>query len=535
MSAELENLEKIIYNIMSSIFRKLQVKKPKQSRFNLSHEVKLSCNFGELIPILCQEALPGDVFASKSQIFTRFAPLLAPVMHRINVYTHYFFVPNRLIWDEWEDFITGGDDMAASPVHPYFLLTDSYMVPKGSLFDYLGLPTGVKGLGKVSSLPFRAYNLIFNEWYRDQNLQKELAVNKSSGQEAHTGPYSQVAHRCWEKDYFTSALPFAQKGGDVHISAGESAPVVLSNTEKMQSWVTYNGDRAAAGDASFSQRGTGAPIDKISTLNASDGARTYLDPNGTLKADLSNSKGTTINQLRDATRLQEFLEIAARAGSRFKEQLFAHFGVMSKDSRLDRPELIGGGSSNVVISDVPQTSQSTDTSAQATLAGNALSFQENNGFKYKCAEHGFIIGIMSVLPRTAYQQGINKMFLRDDKFDYAFPVFANLGEQPILNKELYVSGAADDDEVFGYTPRYAEYKYQPSRVCGDMRDNLSFWHLGRQFKDRPTLSSKFVECDHKNLSRIFAVEDEKEDKLWVQIYNDVRAIRKLPYFGTPQL
>lgn len=516
---------------MSSIFKKLQVKKPGSSRFNLSHEVKLSCNFGELIPFICQETLPGDIFASKSQIFTRFAPLLAPVMHRINVYTHYFFVPNRLIWDEWEDFITGGDDMESSPVHPYFDFTKKYSVEKGDLGDYLGLPTGVKGIGKVSALPFRAYNLIFNEWYRDQNLQSELYVSKKSGEDIYYETYSKIAHRCWEKDYFTSALPFAQKGGDVHISAGEYADVVLdAKSGEWQSWESPYGE-VDAGPAEFRKNG---PITTLGSSNF-EAQHTNLDPNGTLKADLKHSKGTTINQLRDATRLQEFLEIAARAGSRFKEQLFAHFGVVSKDSRLDRPELIGGGSSNVVISDVPQTSQSTDTSAQATLAGNALSFQENNGFRYKCAEHGFIIGIMSVLPRTAYQQGINKMFLRDDKFDYAFPVFANLGEQAILNKELFVDGKDADNEVFGYTPRYAEYKYQPSRVCGDMRDNLSFWHLGRQFKDRPTLSSKFVECDHKNLSRIFAVEDEKEDKLWVQIYNDVRAVRKLPYFGTPQL
>ena len=513
-----------------SIFTKVKMRKPKKSGFNLSHEVKLSCNFGELIPILVQEALPNDTFRHKSEVLCRFAPLLAPIMHRVNIYTHYFFVPNRLIWDEWEKFISMDYSESDKPIHPHFFNNpiSQNIIQKGSVGDYLGLPTSTDSkaaLGQISALPFRAYNLIYNEYYRDETIQPERYLNTSSGMDIYLGNYDTLARRAWEKDYFTSALPFPQAGGDVHIKLGESAPI---NPTKTPPVFRVNGGETGASEVFHSaDRGVGDLAD-------SKGRTLYFEESG-LEADLSNSKGTTIRDFRRANKLQEWLEKNATAGRRYVEQLFAHFGQKSQDSRLQRPEYLGGNKVPVVISDVPQTSQSTDTSAQATLAGNATSLYEDNGFKYNCPEHGYIIGIMSVLPRTAYQDGIPKMFLRDDTFDYAFPTFANIGEQEIKNKELFVTGTEKDDETFGYAPRYSEYKYVPSRVAGDFRDNLSFWHLGRQFKKLPTLSPEFIQCNHENLSRIFAVEDGAEDKLWIQVFNDTRATRCLPYFGTPQL
>ena len=512
-----------------SIFDKISLKKPRGSVFDLGHEVKMSCNFGELIPIMCNEVVPGDVFNHSSEIQLRFAPLLAPIMHRVNVYTHFFFVPNRLVWDSWEDFMTGGKHGNLQPLMPYFKLWN--MEYKNyPLMDYFGIPewiipTDKEGL-KINALPFRAYNLIFNEYYRDQNLQDEAVVGTSSGYED-VQNYRSIKKRCWEKDYFTSALPWPQRGDDVHISMGDIAPVVPGGDGKPR----FNNSEFPSAGLAGSARWAGSRL-----LSDESGNIAEWNEETGLVADLANAKGATVNDLRKATRLQTWLEKNARAGSRYIEQILAHFGVRSSDARLQRPEYLGGGKAPVVISDVPQTSQSTETSAQATLAGNAQSYSNTHSWRKRFEEHGYVIGIMSVLPRTAYQQGIPKHFLKEDRFDYYFPEFAHLGEQPILKKELYVSEDPEyNNEVFGYTPRYAEYKYQSSRVCGDFKKSLNFWHLGRIFEDKPELNSDFVSCNDEALQRIFAVTDDKEDKIWVQLYNNTRAFRLMPYHSTPQL
>ena len=510
-----------------SIFSKVRVKKPKYSKFNLGHNVKLTCNFGELIPFMCNEVVPGDVFSNKSELFLRFAPLLAPIMHEVNVYTHFFYVPNRLIWEDWEDFITGGVTGEDAPVHPHFAFGGPDIL-KGSLGDYLGIPLEMNAQPRerfrINALPFRAYNLIYNEYYRDQTLSKEAYLSLKSGQDTYGGNYNLVQKRAWEKDYFTSALPFPQRGDDVHINAGSTAPVRGNGALRFT--------RGAVGDKDVILR---TPSVGASAELYANGEKLRVHPdNSGLYADLSDAKGATINTLRRATSLQEFLEIAARVGSRYKEQLLGYFGVNSSDARLQRPEYLGGGKSHVVISDVPQTSETTDKSAQATLAGNGVGYQVTNGFKRRFEEHGILIGIMSVLPRTSYSQGVSKLFLKEDRFDYYFPQFANMGEQPILNKELDAT-SSQPDEVFGYTPRYAEYKYKPSTIHGDFRDTLNFWHLGRQFENPPKLNEEFIKCNYENLQRIFAVEDNAQDKIIVQLYNDTRAIRPMPYYGTPSL
>lgn len=512
------------------LFNQVMTRKPKRNVFDLSHEVKMSTRMGKLVPILCEPVVPGDTFKVRSEIMMRFAPMLAPIMHRVNVYTHYFFVPNRIVWNEWETFITGGPDGTSNPVYPRFQLNAAGSINNGNLFDYLGFPAG-QSLGtnySFDALPFRAYQLIYNEYYRDQNLETAVTIPLTSGTTSvtpasiNTDGYNimKLRYRAWEKDYFTSALPWVQRGADVRIPLSGSAPVKLGLGTPSEM------TPMAAVPAGGWQTAT------ISAQNDTGNATTNMS----IKADLANATASTINELRRGIRLQEWLEKNARGGARYIEQILSHFGVMSSDARLQRPEYLGGGKTPVVISEVLQTSQ-TDTTPQATMAGHGISVGSTNEFKKFFEEHGYVIGIMSVIPRTAYQNGTPRKYLKFDKFDHYFPEFANLGEQPIYNNEIYSQGTADDNGTFGYQSRYAEYKYCPSRVCGDFRSNLDFWHLGRKFATKPVLNKDFVstEAAATTLNRIFAVTQQTTDNLWVQIYHDFQAIRPMPKFGTPTI
>lgn len=508
-----------------AIFDSIKPNKVKRNKFSLSHERKFSMNMGDLVPIMCQEIVPGDNFRVNTETLMRLAPMLAPIMHRVNVYTHYFFVPNRLVWNEWEDFITGGRLGTSNPVAPY-MGPPSFSVPeslygKGSLWDYLGLPTGIQtgDTIKVSALPFRAYQLIFNEYYRDQNLMPEITIYQASGLEPNLEQMLTLRKRCWEKDYFTSALPFAQRGGEALI------PFSAEVNYKDITDVKY-----ADGSSPLS----------VGDVMADDQLMVHgLDVYGRVENIESIENGTTtINDLRRAIKIQEWLERAARGGSRYIEAILSHFGVRSSDSRLQRPEYLGGGKSPVVISEVLSTVgtvQESEFAPQGTMSGHGISVGNRNGFKRSFEEHGYVIGIMSVLPRTSYQQGIPRHFLREDKFDYYWPEFAHLGEQEVYNQELFYNAGspATNTQTFGYQSRYAEYKYQPSTVHGDMRDTLDFWHMGRIFESAPVLNASFVTADPTH--RIFAVEDEEQHKLWVQIYNEVDALRPMPFFGEPSL
>lgn len=519
-----------------SIFNRIRLIKPKRNVIDLSHEVKLSCNFGQLIPFMCLDVVPGDTFQNQTEMLIRVAPMLAPLMHRVNVYTHFFFVPNRLIWDNWEEFITGGEDGQSNIVHPYTVFTNS-VDKEGSLADYFNYPTPVGSSGQYSAdvLPLRAYELIWNEYYRDQNLQEAIEINKGDGQDLTTS--HDIKYRCWEKDYFTSALPWTQRGGEVILPLGTEADVVYNRIPgQMQKLigsngtpVAYNGDlRVNDGNLETQVQGAGSDI-------------VDLDPNGTLKADLSEASAVTINELRRASRLQQWLERNAVGGARYIEQIFAHFGVKSSDSRLQRPEFLGGGKQPVMISEVLQTSQTTsgeDASPLAQMAGHGVSVGSSNQFKKFFEEHGWVIGILSIMPRTGYQQGLPRRYRRFDKFDYYFPEFAHLGEQPVYNYELYGANGngTDMDTVFGYQSRYAEYRYVPSTSHGQFKTTLNYWHLNRVFNNKPVLNEEFVSCDPKksDLNRIFAVEDV-DDHFYVQLYNKLSALRPMPKEVTPTL
>lgn len=534
-----------------SIFKQVESKKLKRSVFDLSHERKMSLNMGDLVPILCQEVLPGDSFRLNTEFLLRFQPMIAPVMHRVNVYTHYFFVPYRLVWDEFQDFMTGSkngrvlpDDQL--PVFPYIeeepdLLGDR--IYHGSLADYLGLPTleqtdGYTNLFKFNALPFRAYQLIYNEWYRDQNLIEEFDFSRSSGKVSNFELLDLMAirKRAWEKDYFTSALPWAQKGGEVHLPLGSTAPIDYVANGNSWDVKTVNGvPVSASGTLNSTGVGGGATDSPLVVRDGTNSTAATLDPRGTLLADLTDATSVTVTEFRRAVQLQRWLERNARSGTRYTESIMAHFGVRSSDARLQRPEYLGGGKSNVMFSEVLQTSES-ETTAQGNMAGHGVAVGNMHQFKRFFEEHGLIIGLMSILPNTTYQQGLPRLYRKFDKFDYFFPEFAHIGEQPILNSEIYHDFRADTESVsnsaeFGYTPRYSEYKYIPSTVHGDFRGNLNYWHLGRIFNTRPSLNGDFVTSNPS--SRIFAVEDPNFNKILCNLYNNVRAIRPMPYFGEP--
>lgn len=539
-----------------SIFSSVRLKKPKRTAFNLSHEVKMSMPMGKLVPFLCQDVVPGDTFNMNTELMMRLAPMISPVMHRVNVYTHFFFVPNRIIWNEWEDFITGGEKGDAAPVSPYMTKNNYYllerMMHRGSLADYLGFPSTDKSHGGVdptvpllpddfpiSSLPFRAYQMIYNEYYRDQNLEEPIAISKESGLELAPVELLQLRDRCWEKDYFTSALPWTQRGGEVHLPIAGDAEVRYNASigdpdTNAQVWKKAGDGNVGADTGGVDLRPNSVHHPGASMYDSNNDP-VNLDPNGTLFADMSNVSSTTINELRLATRLQRWLERTARGGSRYIEQIASHFGVRSSDARLQRPEFLGGGKSPVVISEVLQTSSTDNNSPQANMAGHGISVGNTHRFKRYFEEHGFVIGIISVLPRTSYQQGLPRQFQRRDKFDYYWPEFAHLGEQPVYENELYMSATDNvhNPRVFGYQSRYSEYKFIASRVAGDFKGNLNFWHMGRIFDNRPLLNKNFVQSDPTK--RIFAVTDPDEHPLYVQIYNNIKAIRPMPRFGTPML
>lgn len=525
----------------SNIFTSVEVNDVPQSRFDLSHDVKLSYSMGELIPVLCMETIPGDSFRIGTQNLIRFAPMLSPVMHKIYCNTHYFFVPNRILWPGWEKWITGDEETEA----PYVRLSTvpgDVQVPLGSVADYLGLPTEAPAANevyRVSPFPVAAYFKIFDDWYRDQNLQPELFLELIPGDNTALQQQRfeyQPLKRAWMHDYFTSCLPFAQKGDPVQI------PLVTQNDIP----VDFNNNTGTRPvfrrtDTSAYAAGALSAFQTSGTERISDSTQTSIplayDPAGTLSVDVQ-AGATDINSLRRAFRLQEWLEKNARGGTRYIEHIRAHFNVKSSDARFQRAEYIGGISQNVVISEVLNTAgaESGGPTLQpvGAMAGHGISVG-GGGVTFFAEEHGYIIGIMSVLPVTAYQQGIHRNWTRFDRLDYAWPTFANIGEQEVRVKELYINGltAAAGEETFGYIPRYAEYKYMNSRVAGDFRENLSFWHMGRIFAAKPVLNESFISASPT--TRIFAVEDPAEDHLWGHVFHRITAVRRLPKYGIPTI
>lgn len=548
-----------------NLFQQVPIKVPSRNLFDLSHEVKMSGKFGYLYPVLLMDTLPGDTIRDQMTCFIRFAPMLAPILHLVDVTTHFFFVPNRILWDEWEDFITGGQDGTLEPVSPYVTPNSLFdengegyrSYSNNSLWDYLGLPVLFEDEAtsgeQISALPFYAYMKVWNDYYRDPNLHGELTIPTELSGDVTTelwdqlfqrvdpgGGSSGLLQRGWERGYFESALPWAQRGATVLLP--------LSGV-------------ASAGDVNYLNQslikqslGGGAPglAGRVGHESAG-GIQSEFEGAGVEDARIENidsidftNVSTTVNDWRRTMAIQRWLENNARGGARYMEQIQSHFNVRVPDYRLQRSEYLGGGRQHVQISEVLATADSA-TVPVGDLAGHGISVGKSNRFTYPCQEHGWVIGILSVMPKPAYSQGIERMWSRRSKYDYGWPELANLGEQEILSKEIFYdfagSGSTANNSVFGYTPRYAEYKFRNDRIAGDFRTTLGFWHLGRFFLQRPLLNSDFLTMQEnapafeESFRRIFAVvgAEANSDYLWMQLFHRLTAKRPLPYFGVPSI
>lgn len=525
---------------LNNVFNSVSVQKPDSSRFDLSYEVKTSLKMGELVPINVQEMLPGDKYSISSEAMFRLVPMLAPVMQRTDITIHHFFVPNRLLWPNWEKYITGGsyDNTNTPPVMPHLNCpTTPVTVAASDLFNYMGLPITTISEGNLNVLPIYAYHRIWYDWYRDENLQSannDFAMLPDGAlSSAWLTELEQMRRRAWGHDYFTSSLPFAQKGTPVDIPIDITGKVEVYTDPLAGNQLLYTTGSAGPDRPLYRRDADGGWIDDINS-------DIRLNPNGTMYADFDNNPdygpvtiAGTINDLRTAMALQKWLELNARAGSRYIEHILAHFGVRTSDYRLQRAEYLGGSKTTMAISEVLQTSE-TGSTPQGNMAGHGMSLTDGGSTFYKCEEHGHIISILSVIPATAYCQGIPKLFRKTtDRFQFAFPQLAKLGETPVLNEELYYVDGAANDETFGYLPIFSEYRFNSSRVSGQMATTLSFWHQARLFSGSSSipLNASFIQCFPDK--RIFAVTDPTQDEVYAHIYHRISCLRKLPYYGSP--
>ena len=473
----------------------------KRSLFNLSHYHLLSGVMGNLIPVGLTEVLPGDTFQMNSRVLLRASPLLAPVMHPVRVQLSHWFVPNRLVWDEWEDFITGGPDGTSTPEFPWKQWANGGL--PGTLPGYQGVPVTSAPL-IVNVLPNRGYNLIWNEWYRDQDLETPAVVSKASGQDTTTN--SPIRQCAWEKDYFTSARPWEQKGPAITIPLGTDAPVIFDEGGAVR---TIERDTAAAG----------SPLQVVQAGVA--------DADITATADLTGASAVTINILREAMALQRFEEARARFGSRYVEYL-RYLGVRSSDARLARPEYLGGGTSTIQFSEVLQTAEGDDPVGE--LRGHGIGAMRSNRFRRFFEEHGYIHTLMCVKPKTVYYQGLPRHYSRATKEDFWQKELQHIGQQEVLNKEIWAaagSGGASE-EVFGYQDRYDEYRRQESRVSGEFQSTLNFWHFARSFASAPALNASFVSC--VPTEEPFAVPTT--DTLYCMVRHSIKARRLVAKTGS---
>lgn len=480
----------------------------KRSLHNLSHRRPMSFDQGQIVPCACVEVLAGDTFQAHTSALIRTNPLLAPLMHKVETKIHHWFVPNRLIWQDWESFITGGEDGLDDSEYPTITLTPAVK----SLADYLGLPTGNELT--VSALPFRAYNFIYNTRYRDQQLQSEVAMSTESG--ADTTTATDLLRCNWDKDYFTSARPDEQLGVSVTLPIGTTAPINATGPlrlERISDNVqgTLYGDNAYSQSLGFSVDGGGG-VSGYSTME-------YLDG---LQTDLSTASGATINQLREAFALQKFAEMRNLYGGRYEEYLMA-LGVNPRDGRLSRPEYLGGGKQVLQFSEIIQTAPNTDATTDegvASLKGHGIGAMQSNKYRQFFPEHGYVLSFIILKPENMYMNGLHRSWSRRSKEDYWQKELEIMGQQEIKNKEIYAPHTTPDG-IFGYQNRYDEYRRIPSTVHGEYRSILKFWHMAREFTGDVALNSSFIECNPTD--RIYATTEENEIQCY--IHNKIAARR----------
>lgn len=518
-----------------------------RSTFDRSSSLKTSFNVGEIIPFYVDEVLPGDTFKVKTSKVVRLQTMLTPMMDNVYLDTYFFFVPNRLTWNHWKQF--NGENTESA-----WLPETSYEVPQitapsggwnvGTIADYFGIPTGVANLS-VNALPFRAYALIMNEWFRDENLSDPLNIplDDATVTGVNTGtfvtdvakggkPYTAAKYH----DYFTSALPAPQKGPDVTIpvSSGANLPVrSLNDTIPSPGSIPLRSSMSFGGTSDVRIQQNTHALEIETTGSAFTPANLWAVNDGSVSA-------ATINQLRMAFQIQKLYERDARGGSRYIEILKSHFGVTSPDARLQRPEYLGGNRIPLNVNQIVQQSATAEGSTpQGNPVGLSLTTDSHNDFVKSFTEHGFVIGVMVARYDHTYQQGIERMWSRKDRFDYYWPVFANIGEQAILNKEIYAQGTAKDDEVFGYQEAWADYRYKPNRVTGEMRSSyaqsLDVWHLADDYASLPSLSDSWIREDKSNVDRVLAVTSAKSNQLFCDIYVQNKTTRPMPLYSIPGL
>lgn len=560
----------------------------RRSVFDRSHDYKTTLDSGWLIPFYVDEVLPGDSFDLGVTTFTRLNTPRVPFMDNLYLDTFFFFVPTRLVWDNWQKF--NGEQKNPKDSTDFLVPvlnngTSAMNFQNGTIFDYFGLPTNVSLTGPstagstsdtatyINSLPFRAYNLIYNEWFRDENLQDSIAVPTGDGPDNISN--FTLKKRGKRHDYFTSALPWPQKGPAVDVGLSGNAPVFMNNDvaltgsagrlEMGSPYLDINGyqtnletsgssnllaDWAEQGPVSdptfysthfygYGGNGETIEVNNLGGINATLSnfklnAGSSSDPFG--YADLADVNAITINDLRQAFQIQKLLERDARGGTRYTEILRAHFGVISPDARLQRPEYLGGSHSRINIVPVQQTSATNDVSPQGNLSAFGLGVNSSKGFRKSFVEHGYIIGLVNIRADLTYQQGLNRMWSRRSRFDFYWPSLAHLGEQAILNQEIYMQGTAADKQVFGYQERYAEYRMYPSMITGKLRSTdpqtLDYWHLAQKFDSLPTLSSQFIE-ENVPINRVVAVQSEPQ--FFLDCWFNCKCARPMPVYGVPGL
>ena len=511
-----------------------------RSSFDCQSTHKTTFDAGFLVPVLVDEMLPGDTFRCNMTAFARLSTPLFPIMDNMHLDSFFFFVPNRLIWSNWQKFM----GQQANPADSISFVVPQQVTPAsgyaiGSLQDYMGLPTvgQVASGGTVSHCAFwpRAYNLIYNEWFRDENLQNSVVVDTGDGPD-NVANYT-LLRRGKRKDYFTSALPWPQKGASVSLPLGTSATVKWQGTTAPLLRTASTG--ALIGTTA------GLQSNASSQLNFNTGGPNppaILDPNGSLFADLSTATAATINQLRQSFQIQKLLERDARGGTRYTEIIRSHFGVISPDARLQRPEYIGGGTTNININPIAQTNAtgaSGTTTPLGTLGAMGTGLAHNHGFTYSATEHGVVLGIVCVRADLTYQQGLHRMWNRSTRYDFYFPAFATLGEQAVLNEEIYVRGDANDTGVFGYQERWAEYRYMPSRISSLFRSTaagtIDAWHLAQRFTSLPTLNTTFIQ-ETPPVSRTLAVGAAANgQQIIFDSFFDIKKARPMPMYSVPGL